>query len=225
MFNYRQNGPFQTPTARRPTMRGLERGPGPLRSIQEDQTAMKPSKLRSQRRFGTNLTNKKAVSRISHSLSKTQQIYKGPKRMEFASRIPLAPQSSLRCDVRPLNEQKSEFEEPEYCPKGTSWRPALNRKLHRIVQRAFKAISGFKLFVASGDTHRDMDCVIPHRFDLVEEPQRGMALAFLYQDTDSEDTDDEHLAGCGRMGGGNCHLDLADDEPVLEVYLQSPLFV
>ena len=211
MFNYRQNGPFQTPSARPPTSRRV--GGGTLNSIQEDAqiySAMKPSKLdmnqRSRRRFGTNLTNKRPISRINYhqyDLSKTQQIHKPSKQIRFASRTPMAPQSSFKYDLRGINEQKTGLEEPEYCPPASSWRPSINRSLHRILNRAFSVIASYKLFIPSAKT-QEMDYDIPERFEQIEPPQNGMALPFLY-DTDSDDSD-EDLFGC-RMRG-NCDIPL-----------------
>jgi len=225
MFNYRQNGPFQTPRAGPSTHRRVQGGG--LRSIQEDgdiYSSAKPTKSnlngRSQRRFGTNLTNKKAVSRINYhqyDLSKTQQIYKPSKQISFASRAPMAPQSTFKYDLRAANEQKTAMEEPEHCPAGTSWRPSINRSLHRVLQRAFKAIGGYKLFVPSGPT-MEMDHDIPSRFEEVCCPQNGMA--FLY-DTDSEDTEEDLFES---QSLGNCSIPLIEDEAE-EVMLQCPAFL
>jgi len=227
MFNYRQNGPFQTPRAGPSTHRRVLGGG--LRSIQEDReiySAMKPSKTnangRAQRRFGTNLTNKKTVSRINYhqyDLSKTQQIYKPSKQISFASRAAMTPQSTFNYNLRAANKEKAALEEPEYCPSGTSWKPAINRSLHRVLQRAFKAIGGYKLFIPSGPTE-EMDHDIPERFEGVYCPQNGMALSFL-NDTDSEDTE-EDLFECRLKG--NCDIPLIE-ERAEEVMLECPIFL
>jgi len=224
MFNYRQSGPFQTPSAGHTASRRI--GRRALNSIQEDAqiySAMKPSKLdmnqRSKRRFGTNLTNKRPISRIHHSydLSKTHQIYKPSKQISFASRAPAAPQSTFKYDLRGINEQKTGLEEPEYCPSGSSWRESIDRSLHRIVQKAFTAIGSFKLFVAADKTYQ-MDYDIPERFEEIPCPPHRMALPFLY-DTDSDDTEDEVMAG----NGDDIDIPMIDEE-VEDMVLECPAF-
>ena len=209
MFNYRQNGPFQTPSASHCTSRRI--GRRTLNSIQEDAqiySAMKPSKLdlnqRTKRRFGTNLTNKRAVSRITHSydLSKTHQVLKPSKQIAFASRVPAAPQSTFKYDFHAINEQKTGLEEPEYCPSGTSWKMSIDRSLHRILQKAYRVIGGYKLFIPSGKT-TEMDCEIPLRFEQIPAPRNGTVLPFLY-DTDSEDTEEDAFD----LMLGNCDIPL-----------------
>lgn len=221
MFNYRQSGPFQTPSAGHSTSRRI--GRRALNSIQEDAqiySAMKPSKLdvnqRVKRRFGTNLTNKRPISRLhTYDLSKTQQIYKPSKPISFASRAPAAPQSTFKYDLRGINEQKTGLEEPEYCPSGSSWRESIDSSLHRIVQKAFTAIGSFKLFVAADKTYQ-MDCDIPERFEEIQCPSHRMTLPFLY-DTDSDDTEDEVMTG----NGDDIDIPLIDEE-VEDMVLECP---
>jgi len=173
---------------------------------------MKPSTMelsrRSLRRFGTNLTNKRPLR-----VSKTQRIHKAPKQLSFASRVPAAPRSTFKYDLRAINGQRTGLEETEFCPSGSSWRPSLNRSLHRIVDRAFAAIGAFKLFIPSMETE-EMDFEIPGRFELIECPQNERPLAFL-EDSDSEHSEDDPFAFCIA----------AVAEEAEEVLLECPFFL
>merc|ERR1719445_2985060 len=102
-----------------------------------------------------------------HKSSKSQSTFKNG----------LSQRSALRTEV---------IEEPEHCAPSTSWRPTVNRSLHRIVRKAFKAIASYKLFVPSVTT-TDIDYEIHDKFDRVRTADDGL---FLY-DTESEQSEDD----------------------------------
>merc|ERR1711997_185716 len=117
----------------------------------------------------------------------------------------LAQRSALRMEV---------IEEPEHCAPSSSWRPTVNRSLHRIVRRAFKAIASFKVFVPSVAT-KHIEYEIHHTFQCIRPVDDTL---FLY-DTDSDDSSDDEQ----RYRGQNCHIPLMDFE-VEAVRLECPRF-
>ena len=189
MFNYRNNhtAGFQTPSvhSRRPQQIRNRVNNNNINNQNDAFSTIKPTADRRYRRFGTNLTNKRAVTRLGDS--KTVQINKGPKQISFASKANNMHyhQSSFKFNVRVKNE---EVIEPEYCPKATSWKPSIGKSLHRMFKKAFNAIGSYKLFVPSAKV-TVIDYNIKQNFDYISEPNRA-SQGYLY-DTESDDTEED----------------------------------
>lgn len=187
------------------------------------------NKRSKQRRFGTNLTNKRSLTRINYhnknhfeqnKQSQTLQIYKPSKKINFKSRNQnenehfMFNKSSFKFDInvgmknnyKLKQNQENDMIEPEYCPKGTSWKPSINQSLQRLFKKAFKVIGEYKLFIPSNKTTK-IDYEIQENFDLIPEPQ--ISIDYLYE-SDSDDTYDNNDTMPFSFGfpTQNCHFPL-----------------
>lgn len=260
MFHYNQNQnaqPFQTPSigaAKRAQNQNIDRfhvsknihnqnenyhSFSSMKALNTQQINKRSQQKR--RRFGTNLTNKRPITRLNHNnnnnnqyeqQSKTVQIYKPSKQIQFASK-----ENNL--DFNKYNPSKSSFrfnigiknksqinhdlenkEEIEYCPKGTSWKPSINKSFKRIFEKAFNIIGQYKLFIPSDKTI-EIDYEIQENFDIIHEFR--LSNDYLY-DTESDtdcDNDDNIMINdqCGLYDQGkpfsyqlpqNCHIPLVE---------------
>ena len=179
-------------------------------------SAVKPSfntqqinKRSKQRRFGTNLTNKRPLRRINYNnqyeQSKTAQIFKPSKNIHFKSRNQnenenimsnkwsnnQISKSSFKFNIGMKNKSKqnqADMNEPEYCPKGTSWKPSINKSLQKLFKKAFKIIGEYKLFIPSNKTTK-IEYEIQENFETIHEPK--LSNNSLYE-TDSDFTDNDY---------------------------------
>ena len=188
------------------------------------------NKRSKQRRFGTNLTNKRPLTRINHSnnnnhyaqnkQSQTMQIYKPSKKINFKSRNLHQIQNqnenimfnksgfkfNINVGHKLKQNQENDMIEPEYCPKGTSWKPSINKSLQKLIQKAFNVIGEYKLFIPSGKT-TEIDYEIQENFDLIQEPI--MSNDYLYEsDSDDSYNDNDNMPFSFALPPQNCDIPL-----------------
>eukprot|EP01083_Nonionella_stella_P168619 569802_1 len=199
MFNYRNNTPFQTPAVhkrtRKENVNTFNCNVHPRHESKQVFTTMKASNLNShanRRRFGTNLTNKRAMSRIHFDPtdhSQTLQINKPSKKIMFATKQTNLNESAFTFNIGIKQKQKFEhIEDTEHCPTSASWSPSIKKTFGRIFRKAFARIGGYKLFIPSNKI-TSIDYAIEEDFDEVVEPK----LVLNLYDTDSDDSVDPYF--------------------------------
>eukprot|EP01084_Bolivina_argentea_P156882 273381_1 len=147
MFNYRNHSHFQTPSMKTSKPSRNENintfNINNMKNNDNNQifSTIKRSKINTNRRFGTNLTNKRPMKRMNSNNKINKE-----SNQKFNS-------SSFQFNIGINNKLNTnlQFEETEYCPSQASWKPSINKQFDEIYNNAYNSIGSYKLFIPANE--------------------------------------------------------------------------